>query len=137
MQYWKKFTLTAAILATNTIPTFAAAGSDDPEILITDGEFFGEVRYRYENVEQDGFTNDADAHTVRTNLGFKTGTYKGFQALIEGQIIRNMGDEDFNSTTNGKPHSPSSPTRTRRRSTSSGYRIPASHKQKSKQAAKK
>ena len=83
-------------------PALAATGSDDPEILITDGEFFGEVRFRYEHVEQDGFNNDADAHTIRTNIGFKTGTYKGFQGLIEGQIVQNLADEDFNSTTNGQ-----------------------------------
>lgn len=92
----------ALLIASTATPVLAASSNDDPEILITDGEFFGEVRFRYEHVEQAGFTNDADAHTIRTNLGFKTGTYKGFQAIIEGQIVRNIGDEDFNSTTNGQ-----------------------------------
>lgn len=100
--YQKILTSTALVLAlTSPVFTASAVAGDDPEVLITDGEFFGEVRYRYETVEQDGFANDADAHTVRTNFGFKTGIYKGFQALAEAQIVQSLGDDDFNSTTNG------------------------------------
>lgn len=84
-----------------TSPALATTSSDDPEILVKDGKFFGEVRFRYEDVEQSGFASDADAHTVRTNFGFKTGVYKDFQALAEAQIVQNLSDENFNSTTNG------------------------------------
>lgn len=80
-------------------PAFAG---DNVDSIITDGNFFGEMRYRYETVDQDGISNKAKASTVRTNLGFKTGVYKDFQALIEGQIVRNIGADDFNDTTNGK-----------------------------------
>lgn len=79
----------------------ATISSDDPEVLVKDGEFFGEIRYRYEHVEQDGFDKDAQAHTVRTEFGFKTGVYNGFQGLIAAQVVQNIGDNDFNSTTNG------------------------------------
>ena len=89
-----------ALLATSSL-SWAATDSNDAEALLKDGKVFGEVRYRYEHVDQDGIANDADAHTVRTNLGFKTGTYKGFQGLIEAQLVNHVGDEDFNSTTNG------------------------------------
>jgi hypothetical protein len=92
----KTLLISGSILA--TLPAFAG---DTVESIITDGDVFGEVRYRYETVEQDGFTNDANASTVRTNLGFKTGEYKDFQALIEGQIVQNFGADDFNDTTNG------------------------------------
>jgi hypothetical protein len=101
MKNSKKFTLTLAALLTIASPALATTSSDDPEVLVKDGKFFGEVRYRYEDVEQSGITNDAHAHTVRTNLGFKTGVYRDFQALIEAQLVKNFGDEDFNSTTNG------------------------------------
>lgn len=73
-----------------------------PEALIKDGAFFGELRYRYEHVDQDGISNKADASTVRTNLGFKTGQYYGFRGLIEAQIVNRFGGNDFNDTTNGK-----------------------------------
>lgn len=80
----------------------SALAGEDVENIIKDGHFFGEMRYRYEHVDQDAFPNDAKASTVRTNLGFKTGVYKDFQALIEGQIVQNIGANDFNDTTNGK-----------------------------------
>lgn len=60
------------------------------------------MRYRYEYVDQNNLANYAKASTVRTNLGFKTGVYKDFQALFEGQIVQNIGANDFNDTTNGK-----------------------------------
>lgn len=102
-RYTKPIFITAMLLASASIPTYALAdghGSSDPEALVKDGKFFGEVRYRFENVEQDGFTNDATANTIRTNFGFETGSYMGFKGLIEAQIVQNIGDEDFNDTIN-------------------------------------
>lgn len=81
---------------------YATTNNDDPEILVKDGKFFGEFRYRYENVDQDGFGKDAHASTVRTNLGFKTGTYRGFKGLIEAQIVNELGIDDYNDGSNGK-----------------------------------
>ncbi len=75
---------------------------DNVKSIIKDGKFFGQMRYRYEFVEQDGIANDAKASTVRTNIGFKTGEYKNFQGMIEGQLVRQIGANSFNSTTNGK-----------------------------------
>lgn len=62
----------------------SASAGEDVESIIKEGHFFGEMRYRYEYVDQNNLANDAKALTVRTNLGFKTGVYKDFQALIEG-----------------------------------------------------
>ncbi len=80
----------------------SAVASDDVASIVKDGEFFGHMRYRYEFVDQDGIATNAKASTIRTNLGFKTGEYKNFQALLEGQVVRNIGASSFNSTTNGK-----------------------------------
>jgi hypothetical protein len=79
--------------------------SEGVNALVEDGKFFGEVRYRFENVEQAGFSNKAEAHTVRTNFGFKTGVYNDFQALVEAQIVHHLSD-GFNSTTNGNSTHP-------------------------------
>lgn len=84
----------------------SAFADDSIESLVKEGSFFGEVRYRYEHVDQHTFVNDANASTIRTNLGFKTGVYNDFQALIEGQIVQNIGANDFNDTTNGKTSFP-------------------------------
>lgn len=83
-----------------TLGVCSAAIANDyagtPEALIKDGKFFGEVRYRFESVEQNNSLEDAKANTIRTNLGFKTGKYKGFSGLIEGQIVQSIGDDEFN-----------------------------------------
>ncbi len=94
---FKALLISGSILA--AAPAFAG---DTVESIITDGDFFGEARYRYEFVDQDGIANEADASTVRTNFGFKTGEYKNFQALVEAQIVQNIGADGFNDTTNGK-----------------------------------
>lgn len=96
----KKLLLSTALIAFCATPGLAATDNTDPEMIIKDGEFFGHMRYRNEKVDQDGVANDADAHTVRTNLGFKTGKYRDFQALIEGQLVTHL-NEEFNDTTNG------------------------------------
>ncbi len=80
----------------------AATSDHDSELLIKDGKFFGQIRYRYEHVEQDNALNDANAHTIRTNIGFKTGIYNNLGGLIEGQVVQHFGDEDFNSLDNGQ-----------------------------------
>ena len=107
MKHGKKFAAFTAALMITASPALATTASDDPEILIKGGSIFGEARYRYEHVDQSGIDNEANAHTVRTNLGFKTGEYKGFQALIEGQVVQHLADEHFNSSTNGETTYPS------------------------------
>lgn len=87
-------------------PCFAENGADR---LVTEGRFFGELRYRYEFVDQDGplpITEKAKAGTLRTNIGFETGKYEGFQALMETQFVQNIGANDFNDTVNGQGRFP-------------------------------
>ncbi|MCB0523825.1 MAG: alginate export family protein [Rhodospirillales bacterium] len=76
--------------------------ADEPEALIKDGKLFGELRHRYEFVDQDGIANDANANTVRANLGFETGNFKGFKGQIETQLVQHLADEHFNDLHNGK-----------------------------------
>lgn len=97
MKYIFKVTVSAVALIASSSVVYA----DDPLALVKDGKFFGEVRYRYENVDQAGIANEANAHTTRVNLGFKTGEYKGFSGLIESQFVQHFGDQDFNSSGNG------------------------------------
>ncbi len=95
---FKSLLVSASIFT--ALPAFAG---DNIESIVTDGSFFGEMRYRYESVNQNGpapIVNDANAATLRTNVGFKTGEYKKFQALIEAQIVQNLGANDFNDTVN-------------------------------------
>lgn len=97
----KALLVSGAVLSIN--PAFAG---DDVKSIVTDGDFFGQVRYRYEFVDQDGIAEDARASTIRTNIGFKTGEYKDFQALFEGQFVQTLGADDFNDTVNGNTSFP-------------------------------
>jgi hypothetical protein len=78
---------------------FLAAGFSAP--ALADPEFLINARLRYENVDQDGFTETAQALTLRTRLGIDSGDLDGFRFLIEGENILHLVD-DFNSTTNGQ-----------------------------------
>lgn len=61
-----------------------------------------DARYRYETVDQNGLAHNAHASTLRTRIGYITGTYEGFKAGIELENIARLGPKDFNSTHNGK-----------------------------------
>lgn len=69
---------------------------------ITGGDAALDVRYRLENVEQDNALDDATASTVRTVLGYTTGTLNGLSGYIEFEDVSALGDDDYNSTVNGK-----------------------------------
>jgi len=86
----------ASLVGAAALP--AVAGD---QFLSADG-FYGDVRYRFENVEQDGIANDAEASTLRTRLGFKTGVASGFQGLVEVENVSRVGSDNYNDTLNGK-----------------------------------
>ncbi len=100
-------TILKSLLVSGTLLTaFPAFAGDDVTSFIKDGSFFGEARYRYELVDQSGIAEEANASTVRTNVGFKTGEYRDFQALIEAQFVNVIGANAFNDTVNGKTSHP-------------------------------
>ena len=105
----RKFSLLGGIGTALLFLSLSAHAGDTPESLVKEGNFFGEIRYRYEFVDQNGpapVSDNAKAGTVRTNIGFKTGKYQDFQALLETQIVQNIGASDFNDTVNGQTNFP-------------------------------
>ena len=109
--------LAAALLAGAAIiqPALAAEGDAAPEPTKTEGPVVEaikngkpilDVRYRFETKEQDGFAERAIANTMRTRLGFETGDFYGFKALVEFENVLTIGDDQFNSTTNGRAQFP-------------------------------
>src|SRR3546814_10759445 len=56
---------------------------------------------RYENVDQDGILEKADALTIRARAGFELGLSKDFSFLVEGEGTLAL-HEDYNSGANGK-----------------------------------
>jgi hypothetical protein len=109
----------ASVFAEGTNPTPAAAaplaqpsatetffGSTLPEAF-TKGKFNINVRARYEFVDQDNLSQDANAATLRTRFGFTTAPVSGFQAMIEAENITALDDDSYNAAgSNGEPGRP-------------------------------
>ncbi len=65
-----------------------------------------DLRYRYEHVAQDGIARDADAHSARLRLGYRTARWHGWSALGEVDGVAHLGGERFNDTRNGRARYP-------------------------------
>ncbi|MDK1024869.1 MAG: alginate export family protein [Gammaproteobacteria bacterium] len=63
-------------------------------------------RYRYENVDQDGFRRDADASTLKTMLSYKTATWRGWYSELEIDDVSYIGQDTFNNLRNGRTNYP-------------------------------
>jgi hypothetical protein len=88
----------------------AAPREDGPFAPLLDalvgGRAWFAARYRYEDVDQDGFDDDAHASTLRTVLGYETKPYHDVQGLIEFEDVTAIGNDLYNSTTNGETGRP-------------------------------
>ena len=81
-----------------------AEGSDDPlwEAL-KGGKFDFSARYRFEHVDDNAAPDQANASTIRTTLGYTTGSFHGFGLRILGQDVSDVFEDDFNDGT-GRPN---------------------------------
>ncbi len=100
----KKYILCA--LCFSIMNTCALAAQPTPAAANA-GKFLFEMRWRLENVSDDGFANNATADTVRARMGYRTASYKGWSALIELEGTQHLFNDDFNSTANGNSAYPS------------------------------
>jgi hypothetical protein len=98
----KKILLMAGVATIAIMPTMGFASDALEKALIDDSKFYVDMRYRYEHVEQDGFDNDADASTIRTKVGYKTGTFHDFQGGFEVEFSGELKNGGYNDTVNGK-----------------------------------
>lgn len=96
----KRFTPTRLLLsaavgsALLSSPLFAQTGSLNE--AITGGKLSGQMRLRYESVDQDNAAQDADALTLRSTVNFATAAYKGFSAVVEMEDVRSVfGVDDY------------------------------------------
>jgi hypothetical protein len=94
---------TVAAASLTLVPLACAAQGAFVEAL-TGGETWIDARYRLERVEQDNPLEDATASTLRTRLGYQTGSYRGFSVLLEVSNTSAVGAESYNSTANQKTH---------------------------------
>ncbi len=68
--------------------------ADSVSEAFSSGKAYGDFRLRYEGVEQDNTAEDATALTLRTKLGYKTGSINGFSATVEFEDSRVVLGQD-------------------------------------------
>jgi len=103
------FASVSALILSSSVLHAAEEKTTEAESLaaaITGGDAYIKLRYRFENVDQAGFANTANASTLRTNLGYKTGEYRGLSGVVEFQNVVNIGADNYNSTINGRTNYP-------------------------------
>jgi hypothetical protein len=85
--------------------TGVAQESEDKSLAgaITSGEAHVGFRYRYEFVDQDGISEDANASTVRLRLNYKTGSWQNLSGFLEFDYIAEVLLNDFNSLGGSSP----------------------------------
>ena len=74
--------------------------------LLSDGKLSLDFRYRYEFVDQNAFTKDAHASTLRTRLAYQSADFSNFGFLMEVDDVRSVGNDLYNSTRNGNTNRP-------------------------------
>jgi len=70
---------------------------------LTSGKAHLAFRYRYEFVDQDGFTEDAHASTLRMRLNYQTGKWNNWSGFTEFDYITELLMTDFNSLGGSSP----------------------------------
>ncbi|NNC77904.1 MAG: alginate export family protein [Woeseiaceae bacterium] len=70
---------------------------------ISNGNVSTSVRYRYENVDDDRFSEQADASTARLRLSLATGAWQAWSGFAEFDYVAHVAMRDFNSGAGTSP----------------------------------
>ena len=81
----------------------SVSASDNLYDAFSEGDASLSFRYRYEFVDQDGFTENANASTLRTRLNYKTKAYNGFTFFIEADNVTEVFGDNYNSGAGNSP----------------------------------
>jgi len=90
----------AALIAGSVCAEQSEGGSSGLAQALTEGKPTIYLRPRYEHVEQANKPSDADALTMRTLLGYRTGSWYGLSAYFEGINVGHFGDQNYNDVAN-------------------------------------
>ena len=85
-----------SIVLMSSSATSVADEDRDIKSALTSGKAGVSIRARYEHVDQDAFTEDADALTARLRLNYRTGAWNRLSAFVEFDYVFHVLD-DFNS----------------------------------------
>jgi acetyltransferase-like isoleucine patch superfamily enzyme len=94
----------AAVLAILAATGVAAEDGDDMATAIKSGDASFGVRYRYEQVDQDGIDDEARASTARLRFNYKTGKWNNWSGFFEFDHVFNILLTDFNSGAGTSPN---------------------------------
>ena len=88
-----------------TTITSDAQESEDTSLAgaLTSGEAHLGFRYRYENVDQDGIADDANASTIRMRLNYKTGSWQKWSGFVEFDYVGELLVNDYRSLGGSSP----------------------------------
>jgi len=96
---------TASVLAASLVafsPAVLAQEVTEAQSLkeaVSEGKVGLDLRYRYEYVDQNDVSKEANASTLRTRLNFATAPYKGFGAFVEFDDVTEIGGGKYNDAT--------------------------------------
>ena len=88
------------LLATLSLAAPALAeshSSNDLATAVTSGDTSLNLRYRYEFVDQDSFSKNAHASTLRMRLNYKTGEWQNWSGFLEFDHVFEVFSDSFNS----------------------------------------
>ncbi len=83
-----------------------AYAADTLKEAITEAKFYGDIRIRYENVDQDGISSEAHSSTIRTRIGIETDKFHDVVIGLEGENVSYLGKDNYNDTVNGRTSRP-------------------------------
>ncbi|MCX7054420.1 MAG: alginate export family protein, partial [Proteobacteria bacterium] len=92
--------LSGVAMAADSAPATPATPATFVDAM-TGGKAHLEFRYRLETVDQDPFTDDAVASTLRSRLNYQTGEWNHLTAFLEADNVTVLGNDTYNSTVNG------------------------------------
>ena len=91
-----KHSAIAAGVILHTLGFTGTANAEDDAFItaLKDGTPLLNMRLRYEDVDSDAFTEDGQALTLRTRLGYQSGKLHGFDVMGEFEDTRIVGQVD-------------------------------------------
>ncbi len=96
----RKALLTAAV---GSLLPLSQASADTLFDAFANGDGGLSFRYRLELVDQDGFSKDATASTLRTRVDYKTQEYNGFTFYIEAENVTEVFADNYNAGAGNSP----------------------------------
>ncbi len=100
---------TAVVLLSALGVMSSSAQADITETIakgVKEGKTTLNLRYRYENVDQDNIQKTANSSTLKTRLTWQSGKMGYINVKLEADNVTALGNDSYNSTENGKSQYP-------------------------------